>query len=323
MLGEELKAKAALYGAIFLTFLGYGGRFAGLEPFNNQFFAYAAWAYILFADNLTYRLSGSSPLISRTGEFAALAAWSVAFSGVFELLNLRLDGWHYIFQPATLSVRWTGRALAWGAFLPSLFATADLLRCLGLFRNLKCPPLKVSAVLLNGVLAAGLLLAALALAWPARFWPLIWLAPFFLADPLNYKLGLPSLLREWQGGVPGKTLRLTTAGIVCGLLWSAWNGAAGARWAYAPFKKAGPEVFGLPLPAYLAFGLFALGAYSAYALASWLREGRTWEEGGWAPQGRRPPWWAPYALWPLLIITSYIVFRLTDAHLVKLYLGWI
>jgi hypothetical protein len=323
MLGEETKAKAALYGAIFLTFLGYGGRFAGLEPFNNQFFAYAAWAYILFADNLVWRISGASPLISRTGEFAALAAWSVVFSAVFELLNLRLAGWHYIYQPATLSVRWTGRTLAWGAFLPSLFATADLLRCLGLFRNLRLPPLKVTPALLKGSLAAGLLLFVLPLAWPAPLWPLAWLAPLFLAEPLNYSLGLPSLLREWEGGVPGKTLRLGTAGVICGLLWSAWNSAAGARWVYTPFGKAGPEVFGLPLPGYLVFCLFALGAYSAYALASWLREGRTWEEGAWALPGRRPPGWTSYALWPLLIITSYVAFRLTDSYLVKLYIGWI
>lgn len=323
MFGEETKAKAALYGAIFLTFLGYGGRFAGLEPFNNQFFAYAVWAYILFADNLVYRLSGASPLISRTGEFAVLAAWSVFFSAVLELLNLRLGGWHYLYQPATLSVRWTGRTLAWGAFLPSLFATAELLRCLGLFRNLKLPPLKVPPALLKAFLAAGLLLSALPLAWPSALWPLIWLAPFFLAEPLTYKLGLPSLLRDWEGGVPGKTLRLWTAGVICGLLWSAWNQAAGARWAYAPFKQAWPEVFGLPLPAYLVFGLAALGAYSAYALASWLRAGQTWEEGAWALPGRRPPAWTPFALWPLLIITSYIVFRLTDSYLVKLYIGWI
>ncbi|MCM2266413.1 MAG: hypothetical protein NDI60_01415 [Elusimicrobiales bacterium] len=319
---EETKAKAALYAAIFLTFLGYGGRFAGFEPFQNQFFAYAVWAYILFADNLVYRLSGSSPFISRTLEMAVLAAWSVALSGVLELLNLRLGGWYYIHQPSTLSLRWAGRAFAWGGFLPSLFITAELLRCLGLFRNLKLPPLKVTPGLLKGFYAAGLLFTVLPLARPA-LWPLVWLPFLFLAEPLNYQLGLPSLLREWEGGVPGKTLRLAAAGGVCGLLWSAWNSASGARWAYAPFAKAGPELFGLPLPAYLVFALFGLQAYSVCCLASWFRGGRTWEEGAWELPGRRPPPWTAYAIWPLIIITSYIAFRLTDAYLVKLYIGWL
>lgn len=322
MFDEDSKAKAALYAAIFLTLTGYAGRFAGIEPVNSQFFVFAVWAYVLFADNLVYRISGGSPLISRTGEFLALAMWSLAFSALFELLNLRLGAWSYINQPATLSTRWTGLALGWAAFLPSLFITSELLRCLGLFRDLKIPPLAVTPGLVKGFYAAGLAMLLLPLAMPKLFWPLIWAAGFFLAEPLNYRLGLGSLLREWQGGLPSKTLRLAAAGVICGLLWSAWNGAAGAKWEYSSAVKAG-GISGLPAFAYAGFAFFALEAYSLYCLSSWLRAGKTWEEGAWEMPGRPPAAAVRRSAWLLIIVTSYIALRAVDAHTVKLYIGWV
>ncbi|MBI5744456.1 MAG: hypothetical protein HY952_07905 [Elusimicrobia bacterium] len=319
---EEVKAKAALYAAIFLTFLGYGGRFAGMEPVHNQFFAWAAWAYILFADNLAYRISGSSPAVSRTGELLRLAGWSVALCALLELLNLRLGIWYYVWQPSTLALRWTGRFFSWAAFLPALFITAELLRAAGLFRSIKTPPLKVTPGLLEASLIAGAALLALPLAFPALS-SLVWASFLLLAEPLNYRLGLPSLLREWQGGLPGKTLRLFACGALSGLLWNAWNGASGARWEYAATGKWWPELLGLPLPGYAALGLFALGAYSLCALTGWLRAGKTWEETSWTLPGAKPPAWAMPAAWSIIIITSYIALRLADTYSVKLYIGWL
>ncbi|OGR68672.1 MAG: hypothetical protein A2081_03790 [Elusimicrobia bacterium GWC2_61_19] len=323
MFDEDAKAKAALYAAIFLTLLGYSGRLAGVEPLQSQFFPLAAWAYTLLADNLVYRLSGGSPLITRTGEVLVLALWSLALSAVFELLNLRLGAWYYTGQPATLSTRWTGLALGWAAFLPSLFVTSELLRCLGLFGRLKTPALTITPGVIYFFYASGAAMLLLPLALPRLAWPLIWGAGFFLAEPLNYRLGLGSLLREWEGGLPAKTLRMAAAGVVCGLLWSALNGAAGAKWGYSYPMKAGPELFGLPVFAYAGFGLFALAAYSLYALASWLRAGKTWEEGAWEIPGRRPESAVRYVAWLFFIITSYMALRAVDAHTIRLYIGWI
>ena len=322
MFGEDSKLKFFLYAAVLLTLLGYAGRYLALEPLHNQFFAFAAWAYILFADNVVYRFSGSSPAVSRTGQFAALALWSLAISCVFELLNLRLGAWYYINQPSTLSTRWTGFAFSWAAFLPSIFVTAELLRTAGLFRGLKTRPLKVTPRLRATFLAAGVLFLLLPLAAPRTFWPLIWLAFFFLAEPFNYSLGLPSLLREWEGGLPGKTLRLALAGVAAGLLWGLWNSAAGAQWGYYDKFNAGPALFGLPLPAYSVFSFFALQAYSLYSLSAALSGGRTWEEGSWPMPG--PPGAVfRYAAVLSLIIISYIAFRAVDAHTVQLYVAWI
>lgn len=319
MFGEEARAKYALYLAVFTAFMGYAGRLAGIEPFANQFFAFALWTYIALADNLAYRLKGASPLVSRPAEFLLLSAWSLALAGLAELLNLRLGAWHYSGQPSDLSLRWAGRLLAWAGALPSLFVTADLLRSFNFFRELKSPGFTLGPRLLKGSLAAGVCAAALALALPAFFWPLAVPAVFLLTEPLNLRLGLPSLLRDLGAGLPGKTLRLAAAGLACGLLWGWWNQASGASWQYVlpPWLELAPWAL------YAGFPLLALCAYSACSLASWFRAGRGWEETPWAMPGPAPHPAAGLAAAALLIITSYMALLAVDKHTVSLFLGWL
>jgi len=163
MFAEDAKAKTSLYLAIFLLFMAYGGRYTGIEPFHNQFFTALSWAYLLIADLLLFRLAGRSPLISAPLEFLLLAACSAGLAVIAELLNLRLEAWTYFNQSSDLSLRWTGRLLAWAAVLPSVLITADLLSLFNFLRGLKTRPFPVSAGAQAPLLAAGgvLLLAAL------------------------------------------------------------------------------------------------------------------------------------------------------------------
>ena len=322
MFEERSKAAWALYLAIFLTFLGYTGRAIELEPLRSQFFPFAAWAYILFADNITFRLRGSSLAASRTGEFLCLALWSAAICALLELLNLRLHAWHYIDQPATLSTRWAGRGLSWAAILPSLFVTAEL-PPVSLFRGFKSRPLPVTPLLIRSFYAAGLAALGLALALPGRLWPLAAAGLLLLAEPLTFRLGLGSLLREWQGGLPAKTLRLALAGVICGLLWNYWNNAAGAA-LVCPFPfKAGPFALGLPLLAWAGFALAGPLAYSLYSLASALREGKTWEEGAWPMPGGPLSLKVRGVALILIVIAFYAALRAVDSNTVQVFIGWI
>ncbi len=173
MFGEDARAKTSLYLAIFLLFMAYGGRFTGIEPFQNQFFTALSWTYLLIADLLLYRLAGRSPLLSAPLEFLLLAACSAGLAVIAELLNLRLQAWTYISQSSDLSLRWTGRLLAWAAVLPSLLITADLLSLFNFLRGLKTRPFQAGPRAQPGMMAAGgaLLLAALIAPRQACRWP--------------------------------------------------------------------------------------------------------------------------------------------------------
>lgn len=319
MFEEDSLSKYALYFAFFLTFIGYAGRYTGIEPVNNQFFPFAVWSFVLLADNLAYRFKGDSPLISRPSEFFFLAAWSLALGGLAELLNLRLGAWHYFNQSSDLATRWGGRLLSWAAALPSVFVVDEMFNSFGFFRGLRCRAFRIPETLPRYFWGAGAAMVLLALAKPAYFWPLALPAVFLLAEPLNLRLGLPSLLRELAGGIAAKTVRLAAAGLTCGLLWNWWNRAAGSGWEY----NLPPWLAPLPEAAYGGFILLGPACYALYSLAAWLRAGRTWEESSWTMPGKAPRPALQWAAAVLLIISSYIALRAVDAHTVRMYLGWI
>lgn len=320
---ENLMARLSLYGAAFLALAGYLGQYLGIEPLHNQFFIFAVWSYIFFVDALVYRLKGASPAVSRTGEFLALALASLVMCCAFELLNLRLNAWYYINQPASHTMRWGGLGLAWAAVLPSLFITAEALGVFGLFREASSAVFMLKPRYLKASHGAGFTLLGLALAFPGTFWALAFAAPVFLAEPLNHRFGMPSLLSELEVGLPGKTLRLAFSGVVCGLLWNAWNYAAGARWVYNFSFNAGPEVSGLPVVLYAVFAVFAIEAYSLYSLTTWLRGGKTWEEGVRALACDAPCWRLRLTAATVLSIMSVAAFKAVDAHTVRLFIGWL
>ncbi|MDD2804260.1 MAG: hypothetical protein PHV33_01795 [Elusimicrobiales bacterium] len=319
MFQEDNLSKYSLYLGFFLTLLGYSGRYTGIEPVNNQFFPFALWSFILLADNLAWRFKNDSPLISRPVEFYYLALWSLGLAALAELLNLRLGAWHYLNQASDQSTRWGGRLFAWAGALPSIFVLDELFKSFGFFRGLKSAPFKLPAALPRAFLAAGAALALLALAAPSLFWPLLLPAVFLLAEPLNLRLGLPSLTREVAGGLPAKAARLAAAGLAMGLLWNWWNRAGGSGWEYALPAWLAP----LPAAAYAGFVLLGPACYSLYSLTSWLRAGRNWEEVAWTMPGPPPPAALRRAAAALLPLACYLALRAVDAHTVRLYLGWV
>lgn len=88
----------------------------------------------------------------------------------------------------------------------------------------------------------------------------LWVGLVFLLDPINAKLGAPSLLRDWQAGRWGRTLALFAGGATCGLLWEFWNYWAIAKWTYdLPFLGWLNQYryFEMPWPGFVGFLPFA------------------------------------------------------------------
>lgn len=321
MLEEDVKFKGVIFAGLLLGMFGFAGNTFRIEPVHNLFYLFAWWTYIFFADALIYQLKGDSLMISRTGEFGWLCAWSAFIWFLFELANIRLQNWHYLYVPADKALRWTGYVIAYATVLPGLFETTELLETAGLFSKLKPRPLAVTPELLRKFNIAGWLLLALPLAFPKYFFALIWAAFFFLAEPLNYRLGLRSLLKDLERGDRRRLFLLLAAGVVCGFLWEFWNFRAGAKWVYTVPLVGNLKLFEMPVAGYIGFPIFAVECYAMYNLITWLRRGRTWEEDSQQPlPGISPKPVHLLAALTLLLITYYIGASAIDSHTVRLYI---
>jgi hypothetical protein len=88
----------------------------------------------------------------------------------------------------------------------------------------------------------------------------LWTSLVFLLDPVNLKLGRPSMFRDWQNGWYGRTLAAFAGGLLCGLLWEFWNYWALIKWVYhLPFLGPLEHVKYFEMPAVGLLGFIPFG----------------------------------------------------------------
>jgi hypothetical protein len=246
--------------------------------------------------------------------------WSLFIWLIFEAANLSLENWYYINLPHPTVERWLGYAIAYGTVLPGIFETMELLETSGLFKNSK-----MKKVIVSG--EGQFILALLGMLWllssiniPEYFFPFIWVGFILLLDPINYRFGGRSLLRDLEEGNPRKIYLLLIAGLICGLLWEFWNFWAFSKWIYTVpfFEKA--KGFEMPFLGFLGFPPFAVQAYVMYNTLSLFRHKRGWEETQYQRDLQKKTRPLTSVLTTLFIITfSVLIFRAIDLKTVDSY----
>jgi hypothetical protein len=155
---------------------------------------------------------------------------------------------------------------------------------------------------------------------PEYFFPLIWVGFVFLLEPLNYRFGGRSLLKDIEEGNPRKIYLLLVAGLICGLLWEFWNFWSLTKWVYTVpfFEKA--KGFEMPFLGFLGFPPFAVQAYVMYNTISLFRFGRGWEERTYLLNLEKKTRPLTRILTAILIVSFYVLlFRTIDSESVDSY----
>ncbi|MDZ7265984.1 MAG: hypothetical protein ONB48_01450 [candidate division KSB1 bacterium] len=260
--------------------------FAKVNPVWVWFTPVQWTGYLLLLDALLLKQRGESFLFAHTREFAAMAFFSVIYWFMFEGYNLHLRNWVYVNLPENLTLRLLGFVWSFATIYPGVLLTHELLQAHGLFRGAKwhganAPPPIVPAGVLHLFVVFGFLCCTVPLLLPATvacyLFVCVWIGFIFLLDPLNYRLGAPSLLRELQQRSLTTLLTLFTAGLICGFLWEFWNYWAGAKWVYTVPYLNKPKIFEMPLYGYLGFLAFAVECFTMWHFtrrflpAAWLR----------------------------------------------------
>ena len=252
--------------------------FKGAEPFASWFYYFAWWSYILIVDSIIYKIKKNSLIMNRTGEFLLMLFWSVFIWTFFEAVNLIMKNWYYINVVPICVVRWLGYGVAYATVLPGLFETTELLESLGLFKDSSLKPISVNKLWTISFLVLGIACFSGVFFYPKFCFPLIWGSFIFLLEPINYRWGGKSILRNWEKGSLRKFYLLLTAGCICGILWEFWNFWATTKWIYTvPFFEE-LKLFEMPVLGFFGFPPFAVECYVIYNFISLFRHQRGWEE---------------------------------------------
>jgi hypothetical protein len=250
---------ASLVGAEWLMF-------RGIEPVAT-FFTPIAWsAYILIADAAVFSISGRSRLQRAPGAFLRMASLSIPLWTIFELYNLRLKNWTYVGVPPFWPWGLIGYAWSFATITPAIFETADLILAFLPMREEK--PWNISAPTQKWLMIAGAVCLVFPLIVPYRLggylFFLVWIGFILLLDPLNFRLGLPSFIGDFNEGFRSRFFAFLLAGWVCGWLWEFWNYWSAAKWHYTFPMFQNIKIFEMPAPGYLGFPPFALECYVMY-----------------------------------------------------------
>ena len=159
-----------------------------LEPFADHFYLFAWYGLIFTFDRLIAARQGRS-LIARCGAgFWLLLIWSAATWYFFELVNLRLQNWYYVFVTDRALNRVLGTFFAFATVFPGMFWIDHYLNLLGVARSASGPILRVTPARLRWLPLLGLLFLVLPLAWPRYCFPLVWTSTFLVVAPIRRRL---------------------------------------------------------------------------------------------------------------------------------------
>jgi len=229
--------------------------------------------YLLTCDALLAR-RGDSPARATPRRFAACVVLSVPIWLVFDAVNaVSLQAWAYHGLSEDPVIRNLTFAVAFATICPAMFLTAEFLLDLGL-RGPRGPALRTGRAAETGLVLLGLASVAFALLAQDPIGTFgIWPAFILLLDPLNRRLGAPSILADWQDGRWGRTAALVAAAVFCGLFWEFWNQWAVGKWTYnLPFLGPLEDIryFEMPvigMTGYLPFGIACWVMYQSTLLA--------------------------------------------------------
>jgi hypothetical protein len=243
-----------------------GATLARIEPFYSWNTPICWTGFILFADSIVYRARGRSLIRTTPRDFILLTLLSIPLWLVFEGYNRVIRNWHYVGLPDNFWLRMFGYAWSFATIWPAIFEAADLIdlragragRAGTSGKSISHPAYPALPAVLLG--AAMLTMPFLVPRDVARYLAApVWLGFIFLLDPINKRLGGPSI-----GDDLNRTLDFLMSGLLCGVLWEFWNYWAGAKWHYTVPIMQNVKIFEMPLPGYLGFPPFALECFTMF-----------------------------------------------------------
>jgi len=236
-----------------------------IEPFASWYFPIIWFGYIFLIDAIVYKLKGHSLIMSRKEQFVKALLLSALIWWLFEVINFRLGNWFYSSGGLFTLKGFIKATISFSTVLPAIIETFELVKTFKLFNKEKLAKHhKITHKFLHNMIFFGVLMLLLNLLYPKYFFPLVWVAFFFILDPINYLHNQPSIIGYWKNGNIKVPLALFVAGTILGILWEFWNYYAVIKWYYEIPFVGFFKIFEMPILGYLGYGPFAFELFAMY-----------------------------------------------------------
>ena len=246
----------------------------GLDGPRTHWGFFPMWlGYCLTVDALVLLRTRTSLLTRDWRKYIGLFLLSALVWWFFEVVNWRLQNWHYqggeLFTPLEFGL-WA--TLSFSTVIPAVFGSAELVASFSFLQRLKGGPrIRPDRRTTLAFFIAGLVMTVLMWAWPRIFFPFIWLSVYFIMEPLNVWLGNRSLATWTRQGDWRPVLALWLGVLLTAFFWEMWNFFSFPKWIYTIPWGGCCKVFEMPLLGYGGYLPFALELFALYHFVAGLR----------------------------------------------------
>lgn len=258
--------------------------------------------YILLVDGWIWARGGRSYFRDDKFEWPMLALFSVLIWVMFEMFNLSAWAWAYENRPPNRLVEALVFAWAFATIIPALLRTRSLFATFHFFdrthpwKKFKFTPFWQAVSFIVGlaltfipVMFDGCTQQTLETCTPNTLVWMVWLGFIFMIEPINYRLGAPSVFCHLEEGKTSFLWQVLAAGLFCGLLWETWNIQAtrfdGLTWNYhlnhiylpPSFNEQGGfwHIGKMPILGFIGYPPFIWECFALWELVRWAMHGET------------------------------------------------
>lgn len=233
-------------------------------PLSQHSFFPLWFGYILTINGASQIYAGKSLLTQMGKNFWLLFIISIPFWWFFEGANLVTRNWQYNFPQPISSIEYILRAsMAFSTVIPAVLSTTFIFhKIISGTKKIRVPRLSFNSLFPLITFSLGVLSFFLVIKFPQFTFPLLWIGVFLLLEPINYILGLPSLLRQIKNGKWDIAIALATATLFTGFWWELWNFYSLPKWTYSIPYVGFFKIFEMPILGFLGYPFFGLEVYA-------------------------------------------------------------
>jgi hypothetical protein len=226
--------------------------------------------YCLTIDAINLLRTGTSLLSRSYQRFIGLFLVSAPVWWLFEVINWRVQSWHYLGRDLINNWQYVVVAsINFSVVIPAVFGTVEFASSFRFIRKLKSwlvirPDLPTTLPFF----IAGWVMLGLLMAWPAYFFPFLWLSIYFILEPINIWSGNRALTDYTKNGDWRPILSLFLGVIITGLFWEMWNFFSYPKWVYTIQYVNYFHIFEMPILGYGGYLPFACEIFAIYNMVT-------------------------------------------------------
>ena len=254
--------------------VGLAGLTFDIPTLNVVWYCFAWYGWLLLLDAWISFLGRRSPLERNPGLVLSWFLLSVPFWFLFELYNIRVQNWYYVYAFRNVLTSLVFSVIAFATVIPACFYHAEVVETLLPRRHMKGRAVAVNRGWIHATWVLGLLCLVLPLVFPGTCYWMLWGVLLGLPEWLNYRSGATSFLRDLENGSLTRLSSLLVGGMWAGLVWEGFNYWARCKWIYTVPGMEDWKIFEMPILGFLGFPVLALNARASFDVIDHLAKRR-------------------------------------------------